>query len=453
MTTATCHSFGWLKAIERRPPLRRTHFTRFAHGLKATLERERLTGLARRLGQCRRLRDVTPQRLVCSLLEALGSRRVETVADIQRAFNAQTGLDTRYKAFYNQLAKPAFPRFMRAVFQELLANLSQNVLRPMAGTALSAFEDVVIQDGSSFAVHDALARTFGGRFTKIRPAAVEVHTFLSVYRDQVLRVQVAADKEAEAQFLPPPAALRGKLWLADRGYESLDYWERVDRRGGFFIVRGKKTLNPHVIRVRGLGRSLRRFEGQRLHDILPRLPRRCLDLVVEFRVLRDRPLRLRMVLLWAPTRRCFLILITNVPRRRMAARQVLGVYRLRWQVELVFKEWKSYANLHAFVSRSPTLVEGLIWASLCAAALKRSVAHACQRVGNAVPISTRIVAMCGAFILPDLLRCALRAFRRLDAVVTKVFRYLWENAARAHPQRDRLRGRLKWGLQCVGVTA
>src|SRR2546426_9349937 len=45
--------------------------------------------------------------------------------------------------------------------------LSQNVLRSRAGAVLSAFEDVVIQDGSSFAVHDALARTFGGRFTKI----------------------------------------------------------------------------------------------------------------------------------------------------------------------------------------------------------------------------------------------------------------------------------------------
>lgn len=433
--------------------MKRAHFTRFTQGLKATLERQNLTGLARRLRQCRRLRDVTPQRLVCALLEALGSRRVETVADIQRAFNAQTGLGTRYKAFYNQLAKPAFPRFMRAVFQELLGKLSQDVLRPMAGTALSSFEDVVIQDGSSFAVHDALARTFGGRFTKIRPAAVEVHAFLSVFRDQVLRAHVAADKEAEARFLPPPGALRGKLWLADRGYESLDYWERVDQQGGFFIVRGKKTLNPWLVRVRGLGRSLRRFEGQRLHDVLPQLPRRCLDLVVEFRVRRERPLRLRMVLLWVPTRRYFLILVTNVSRRRMAARQVLGVYRLRWQVELVFKEWKSYANLHAFVSRSPTLVEGLIWASLCAAALKRSMAHACQRTGQTVPISTRIVAMCGAFILPELLRCALRAFRRLEAVVDRIFRYLWENAARAHPQRDRLRGRLKWGLQCVGITA
>jgi hypothetical protein len=32
--------------------------------------------------------------LVCSLVEALGGLRVETVADILRTFNAQTGLNT-----------------------------------------------------------------------------------------------------------------------------------------------------------------------------------------------------------------------------------------------------------------------------------------------------------------------------------------------------------------------
>src|SRR5438445_192707 len=239
MTTATCHSFGWLNAIERRPPLKRAHLNRFTCGLKATLGSRSLTPLARDLGYCRRLRDVTPQRMVCALLDALGGRRIETLADIQRTFNAQTGLSTRYKAFYNQLAKPAFPRFMRAVFTEVLRNLSQAVLRPAAGSALDGFADIVIQDGSSFAVHDALAGTFGGRFTKIRPAAVEVHAFVSVFRDQVLHAAVAPDKVAEGKFLPPAGALRDKLLLADRGYESLDYWEQVHRKGGFFIIRGK----------------------------------------------------------------------------------------------------------------------------------------------------------------------------------------------------------------------
>ena len=433
--------------------MKRHHINRFARALKAAVGAPNLTHLARQVGHCRRLRDVTPQRLVCTLLESLGSHRVETVADIQRSFNAQTGLKTRYKAFYNQLGKPAFPRFMRAVFSHVLRALSQNVLRPTAGGILSAFDDVVIQDGSSFAVHDALAETFGGRFTKIRPASVEVHTFLSVFRDQVLHVDVAPDKEPERKFLPAASDLKGKLLLADRGYASLDYWEQIVDAGGFFIIRGKKQLNPWVTRVRGLGGRFRNFEGRRLHDLLRRHPRHRLDLDVEFRLRRDVPLRLRMVLLWLPARRHYLTLVTNIPKRRLTAQQVLGVYRLRWQVELVFKEWKSYANLHEFTSRNPRLVEGLIWASLCAAALKRSLAHASDRVSARGPISTRIVAMCGAHTLTVILRCALNAFRRVADVIRRVFSYLWENAVRSHPTRDRVSGRLQWGLEYVGLQA
>ncbi len=413
----------------------------------------RLTRLGRTSRQCRRLRDVTPQRLVCALLEALGAHRIETVADILRTFNAQTGLTTRYKAFYNQLAKPEFPRFMRGVFRELLKNLSQTILRPAAGEGLALFKDVVVQDGSSFAVDDALADTFGGRFTAIKPAAVEVHAFLSVFQDQLIRAEVAPDKEAERKFLPEPAQLRDKLLLGDRGYESLDYWASVEAAGGSFVFRGRESLRPQILRLRVGRKRCRRWEGYLLRDVLHRLPRRCLDLDVEWTRRNRLSLRLRMVLLWIPSRKQYLSLVTNVPRRVLSARQVIAAYRLRWQVELVFKEWKSYANLHKFSSANPWLVEGLIWASLCAAALKRTVAHASHRTGTRTPISTRIVAMCAPFFLPDLLRCALRAFQSLEAVLQRIFEYLWANAARAHPHRDKTHGRMRVGLEYVGVKA
>lgn len=429
------------------------HFTRYAAALRHTLGSANLISLGRTSRHCRRLRDVTPQRLVCSLLESLGAFRVQTVADILRTFNAQTGLRTQYKAFYNQLAKPEFPRFMRAVFLDLLRNMSQNVLRPVTEGRLAFFKDVVVQDGSSFAVHDALARTFGGRFTTIKPAAVEVHAFLSIFRDQLIRVQVAADKETEMKFLPPPVELRDKLLLADRGYESLDYWARVQAAGGHFVIRGRHHLKPRILRLQAPRGRCRRFEGHRVRDVLGRLPRRCLDLEVEWTQRDGSPLRLRMVLLWIPTRRQYLSLVTSVPRRVLSARQVIAVYRLRWQVELLFKEWKSYANLHKFTSANPWLVEGLIWASLCAAALKRTVAHASHRTGKNIPISTRIVAMCAPFFLPDIMRSALDAFRTLETVLQHIFVYLWANAARAHPRRDRIHGRMHIGLRYVGFTA
>ena len=433
--------------------MNRSHASRFAEALRATLGQKSVTARGRESRHCRRLRDVTPQRLVCALVDALGTGRVETSADILRTFNAQTGLRTQDKAFYNRLAQPAFPRCRQQIYREILRNLSVNILRPAVDGKLAHFQDVVVQDGSSFAVHDALAHTFSGRFTTIRPAAVELHTFLSVFHDQVIDVAVAPDKEAERQFLPRADTLTGKLLLADRGDQRLDYWAAVQRAGGFFLMRGTTDLNPQIRTGRGPGGALPRVAGRRLQDVLATLPRRQLDLDVEW----DRPggqtLRLRMVLIWVRPARTYTVLVTNVRRSVLTARQVAELYRLRWQIELVFKEWKSYANLHAFTSANPAIVEGLIWASLCAAALKRSLAHVAQRTRTTLPISTRIVAMCGAHILPRLVRSALTGFRHLEALVHDILRYLWDNAGRAHPQRDRVRGRLHFGLDYVGVRA
>ena len=59
----------------------------------------------------------------------------------------------------------------------------------------------------------------------------------------------------------------------------------------------------------------------------------------------------------------------------------------------MFKEWKSYANLHAFDTQNASIAEGLVWASICAALLKMFLAHAAQRLIQ-VAISTRTAAMC-----------------------------------------------------------
>ncbi|WP_231780192.1 transposase [Spirosoma sp. KNUC1025] len=44
------------------------------------------------------------------------------------------------------------------------------------------------------------------------------------------------------------------------------------------------------------------------------------------------------------------VLIINVPGELLGATQVREFYRLRWQVELIFKAWKSLLGLHQVVS-------------------------------------------------------------------------------------------------------
>jgi hypothetical protein len=58
------------------------------------------------------------------------------------------------------------------------------------------------------------------------------------------------------------------------------------------------------------------------------------------------------------------ICITNLPAVRLSAQQVLLVYHLRWQIELVFKLWKSHAHLTTVRFTTPAHVTCLLYAHL-----------------------------------------------------------------------------------------
>ena len=415
--------------------------------LKAALSIRDINELGRQTGQSKRLRVVTPFRLVLTLVGAMSSGNVESIADLLREFNFQNETTTAYKAFYNRLARPAFAEFMRHVFSRLLGGLAMRTLEPEAGSALSAFEDIVIQDGSSFAIKGALRDVFPGRFTTLEPAAVELHATFSGFEDNVVSVTLAPDSEAERQFLPEPKELRNKLLLADRGYPSVLYFDALSEHDAAFIVRLTRSYMPWVHAVHGQGKPHIPRKPVRLCQFLSQQPRRAFDLDVEFRRGR-RSFHFRLVVLpgkdkWR-TRLC-----TNLDRQRFPLALIGKLYRFRWQVELNFKEWKSYANLHRFDTANEHIVAGLIWASLCAAFLKRFLAHAAQSVSD-IPISTQRVAMCAKLVIGPLLSAVANTPRRVAAVLADTLRYLLANAQRAHPERDRWSGRLQTGLAVVG---
>src|SRR6266567_2730139 len=115
-------------------------------------------------------------------------------------------------------------------------------------------------------------------------------------------------------------------------------------------------------------------------------------------------------------------------------------------MEVLFKEWQSYANLHAFDTANPTMVEGLIWAAIAAAALTRFLAYMTQLLA-AVPMSTRKVARCAVHVFGGIVQ-ALKTgdIAGLYAALAEAITSLACHAQRAHPKRDRQTGRLQLGL-------
>ena len=76
--------------------------------------------------------------------------------------------------------------------------------------------------------------------------------------------------------------------------------------------------------------------------------------------------------------------------------------------QLLFKEWKSHANLRAFSTAKPAIIEGLIWAARVVAAVKRYRAHSAQIVAE-VATSTLRTAKCAWQVTTAIVEALLRS--------------------------------------------
>ena len=65
----------------------------------------------------------------------------------------------------------------------------------------------------------------------------------------------------------------------------------------------------------------------------------------------------------------YVLLLTSLPATSLGAADVLALYRLRWQIELVFKRLKSLLHLDQLPAKDPALARSWIFAKLIAALL------------------------------------------------------------------------------------
>ena len=140
----------------------REKISTFAAKLKKAFSEGVLNELGKATRYCHRVRQLSPYRMVMTLMALFADTRVESLADLQRGFNALFGYAMGYKPFYDQLAKREFAGFMRETARGLLETLVIRVLGVAPGGAFSEFRRIVIQDGSSFAIKDALKEVFPG---------------------------------------------------------------------------------------------------------------------------------------------------------------------------------------------------------------------------------------------------------------------------------------------------
>ena len=226
---------------------------------------------------------------------------------------------------------------------------------------LKPFPRVLIHDSSSWDLPPSLAGVFPGSGGSASPANCKVQLTYEVKRGCLQALQLTAGNRPDQSFRPQ-GLQAGDLILADLGFFSLRFFAGLARQQAYFLSRfliGTQLWSAPTGRLMNLPTLLKKASGQAYqHPVLMgaghRLPCRLICLRVPALVVQQRRRRLRQtarkkgrtpsplhLALCAWT-----LLVTNAPERLLPASKLYTLYRLRWQVELIFKQFKSVLRIH-----------------------------------------------------------------------------------------------------------
>ena len=354
-----------------------------------------LNELAACAGMTRRRRKVEPVTLFWTIVLGFATGRERSLAGLRRSFQKSTGIRLVPSAFYDRFTKE-LARFFRLVVENLLGGF-ETTHGQLRGV-LSSFRDVILTDSTLVRLHDLLEKSFPACRTNHTRASAKLHVVMSVTGQGLRSVKITSGRQHDGPVFTVGRWVKDRLLLFDLGYYRYQLFDRIDRQGGYFISRLKENANPLITTVLGSGGAQGLpMVGQRLQDVVNRLRREQLDLSVRVQFKRrayygvrsgaEREFRLVGVR-DAETGRYHLY-VTNIPTERLTAPQVAAVYGARWQIELLFKEMKSYYRLEDMPSRKAHVVETLLLASvvtmLASRRLLRAVREKLRGVKGGVP--------------------------------------------------------------------
>lgn len=258
-------------------------------------------------------------------------------------------------------------KFMRACFGHVFGQVV-GANRPAPEHA--CFKRVLLTDATSYELPAHLACFYRGNGGDNSGSSVKIHQQYELLSGSVVELQIRDGKENDALFLEHMSYGQAgqELHLMDLGYFKLAHLEALDGAGGFFISRYKAGTNLYVKQ----GERFEKLDWQELLAGLQQpghLPEVYMGeqklkvrLVVEQvpeevaakRRARQRQKQARQSksgkYRWqtSPEKELLLgynLFVTNTTEKQLSAGQVQLYYRLRWQIELLFKVWKSVMEI------------------------------------------------------------------------------------------------------------
>ena len=271
--------------------------------------------------------------------------------------------------------------FLEGIFRRALGTVlqSQQTLAPI----LDRFTDVLLLDSTSFTLPPELAERFpgcGGSFGAGK-AAIKFQLQFSLKSGALDTIKIEPgrdpDQKTSLQNEPPSP---GTLRIADLGYFDTEVFERYGQGEAYWLSRlvcGTKTYSVDDEQLDLL--HWLASNGPLVDDqILVGAKRKLKCRIIAWQVPEEVANRRRQKVIDEHKRKgrtpsaerlawCdWMILITNLTAEMLSPEEACVLYRSRWQIELVFKRWKSQGMIANLQGSTVNRKMAKMWARLMA---------------------------------------------------------------------------------------
>ena len=264
---------------------------------------------------------------------------------------------------------------------------------------LRAFNRVCVWDSSGWQLNERLTEELRGCGGSGSTAGCKLQYCYDLKSSSIIHCELTDGVTPDQRYGQEQLAAQvqqGDLFLFDLGYFALKTLAAVDEQQGFYLSR----LDPQVaiyhnnqrIELCDFLKQNRNKSSIEINALLghKKMPCRIIALRLPEKERNERARKLREQAKkkgrMLSAQRLFLaswnLFVTNAPIEKLPANQIHNYYRLRWSVELVFKQFKSqlkihswnHANIHrlkceiygtlivaALISSSHNLLQNLLW--------------------------------------------------------------------------------------------
>lgn len=355
-------------------------YDKVAPALKRLLPDEHLDHLGRAVAFIRRLRALRASLFVWSVVMSRFGHGWPGFEQARQWYERLGGTSRWRRPFQVRFKAASAVRLFEAAFEAALRGF-RAAQRPQIHHPLARLlPDIALIDSTTARVDDSLRPVFKGtgrhKVGGKGAALIKVLLTISAFGLNPLHAALHEGCRNDSKLFPPLEIFaKGTLLLFDRGFFAEARFQSIQEAGLHFLCPMKRYCTPTIVGIASAPQRVRNAlhanpEGVPLRELLTRSG--IVSSLWDLDIILGKNVRCRLVIAPGPDRvhRAY---VTTLDRATWPARAISEIYRLRWQVELVFKELKQDLNLERIPTKDRHAAQVFVWASLLALAVSRTV--------------------------------------------------------------------------------